>query len=100
MSGWCRDEGNVVSIWVTVRTGARHTELVGFESDRLVVKLAARPIDGAANRELCRFIAEVVGVSRRSVSVQSGARAKHKRLSIEGAELTVLEQTIARRVAG
>jgi uncharacterized protein YggU (UPF0235/DUF167 family) len=50
----------------------------------LLVRLAAPPIEGAANDLLVGLLAERLGVGRRAVRIISGARSRHKRLAISG----------------
>jgi uncharacterized protein len=44
-----------------VQPGARRTEVAGLHGDRLKIRVAAPPVDGAANEELLRFLKERVG---------------------------------------
>ena len=67
-----------VLLEVRVTPGARRTELVARDGDRLRVKLAAPPVDGKANAELVRFLAELYGVRRSAVEVVRGLRSRDK----------------------
>jgi uncharacterized protein (TIGR00251 family) len=66
-----------------VQPGAKRTEVAGMHGDRLKIRLAAPPVDGAANDELLRFLAEAFGVPRRQVILVSGAASRRKRVRIE-----------------
>ena len=68
-----------------VQPGAKRTEVAGTHGDRLKIRLAAPPVDGAANDELVRFLAEAFGVPRRNVTIVTGATARRKRVRVEGA---------------
>jgi len=68
-----------------VQPGAKRTEVAGMHGDRLKVRLAAPPVDGAANDELVRFVAEAFGVPRRDVTIVSGTTSRRKRVRVEGA---------------
>jgi len=50
----------------------------------VVVRLAAAPVDGAANDALIAFIAATIGCPRRAVSIVSGEKSRDKRLQVEG----------------
>ncbi len=52
------------------------------EADCLKVRLTAPPIEGKANRELCRLLGRAFGVPKSRVMVDSGAAARHKRVRI------------------
>jgi uncharacterized protein (TIGR00251 family) len=75
---------------VYVQPRASKNELVGLHDGVLKVRLTAPPVEGAANEALTRFIAELVGVPRRQVTVVSGSSGRRKILEIEGASPTAL----------
>jgi uncharacterized protein (TIGR00251 family) len=62
---------------------------MGVLDGRLRVRLAARAVEGRANRELCRFLAATVGVAPSAVAIGAGqsGRAKTVRISGVGVEL-------------
>jgi uncharacterized protein (TIGR00251 family) len=49
-----------------------------------LVRLAAPPVDGAANDALIALFAEVFDLPRRSIQIVSGERAREKRVRLEG----------------
>jgi len=61
-----------------VQPGASHTEVSGTHGDALKVRLAAPPVDGKANAELLRFLAEAFGVPRRNVTLVRGETSRAK----------------------
>lgn len=67
-----------------VQPRARRTEVAGLHGDAIRVRLAAPPVDGAANDELVRFLAERLGVARRAVRIVAGATARRKVVEIDG----------------
>ena len=50
----------------------------------LVVRLAAPPVEGAANEALIEFLAAAFHVPRRAVQILSGDRDRRKRVAIDG----------------
>jgi uncharacterized protein (TIGR00251 family) len=50
----------------------------------LLVRIAAAPVDGAANDELIDVLCDVLDVPKRAVSILSGERSRQKRIQIEG----------------
>ena len=67
-----------------VGPGARKTELVGEADGCLRLKVAAPPVEGAANDAVLRFVAkELLGVARGKVRLIAGERSRQKRLFIE-----------------
>jgi uncharacterized protein len=51
------------------------------------IRLAAVPVDGAANEALTRFLAERIAVPRSAVRVVSGHTSRSKVLEISGASM-------------
>jgi uncharacterized protein (TIGR00251 family) len=74
----------MATVIVHVVARARRTEVVGPHGDAIRIRLAAPPVDGAANDELVRFLAERLGVARRAVAITAGAAARRKIVTIEG----------------
>jgi uncharacterized protein (TIGR00251 family) len=72
---------------VRVQPRASRTELAGRHGDALKVRVAAPPVDGAANEALVEFLAERLGVARGAVTVQAGAGGRGKLLRIAGVGL-------------
>lgn len=84
-----------VTLECRVQPGARRTEVVGFHGDALKIKVAAPPVDGAANEELMRFVAERLGVRASSVSLLKGASSRQKVLLIKGVALEAVAAAMA-----
>lgn len=73
-----------VNLAVKVQPRASANELVGTQGDVLRIKIAAPPVDSAANEELVRFLAECLDCPRRSVELVRGGTSRHKVLKITG----------------
>lgn len=67
-----------VTIAVKVQPRAPHNEIVGPEGVELKIKIAAPPVDSAANEALLEFLAERLGCPRRCVQLLRGQTARHK----------------------
>ena len=70
------------TVWVQPR--ASRTEIAGRHGDDIKIRLAAPPVDGAANEALIRFLAEKLGVPRSAVSIVGGLSGRLKRVRVEG----------------
>ena len=75
-----------VRISVYVQPRASKTAIAGMHDGAIKIRLAAPPVDGAANTALIEFIAERVGVARSRVRLVSGASARRKVVEIEGVD--------------
>jgi uncharacterized protein (TIGR00251 family) len=62
------------------------TGVVALEGDAtaLGLRVAAPPVDGAANDEVVRFVAKQLHVKRSAVTLVAGQTGRVKRLRIEG----------------
>jgi uncharacterized protein len=67
---------------VRVIPRAQKTEFSGERDGRMVVRLAAPPVDDAANAALIAFLAEHYNVPRSRVRIVSGKRSRNKRVEI------------------
>ena len=67
---------------VRVIPRAGRTAIAGARAGALVVRLAAAPVDGAANDALIAFLAEVFNRPRRDVTIVSGPTSRDKRVAI------------------
>jgi uncharacterized protein (TIGR00251 family) len=63
---------------------ARRSEVAGRHGDAIRIRLAAPPVDGAANEALEAFLAEALGVTRRAVRIVSGHAARRKVIEVDG----------------
>jgi uncharacterized protein (TIGR00251 family) len=77
-----------VILTVHVQPRATRTEVVGMHGEAVKIRLKAPPVDGAANEELVRFLAERLGIGRGGIVLLSGATARTKRLRVSHAGFT------------
>ncbi len=82
-------KGGEVRVTILAKPGARLSAITGLSKEGVGVAVAAPPMDGEANAELIRFMAQVLGLRRSDLSLDSGARSRNKVLSISG--LTVAD---------
>ena len=80
---------------VRVVPRASRSEIVGEHDGTLRVRLAAPPVDGAANEALVRLLAEAFNTSRDAISIVSGKSSKLKRVGVRGVSSDAL-LTLAR----
>ena len=76
------DSGLTVTLRVT--PGGRRSEIIECTAERLRVRLNAPAVDGKANAELVRFLAEAFAVRRSAVTIVRGAHAREKTVTIAG----------------
>ena len=69
---------------VHVQPRAKRTEVTGMHGAAVKIRLAAPPVDGAANEALRRFLAERLCVPRASVHVVAGLSSRDKLVEVDG----------------
>jgi uncharacterized protein (TIGR00251 family) len=70
---------------VRVAPRASKTAAAGEHDGALKVRVAAPPVEGAANAELARFLAKSLNVPARSVEIVGGRASKTKLVRVAGA---------------
>jgi len=73
-----------VEIDVRVIPRAKKTRIDGERDGALLVRLAAPPVEGAANDALIRYFCDIFRVPRHAVRIISGERGRRKRLAVDG----------------
>jgi uncharacterized protein len=69
-----------------VQPRAARTELAGMHDGLPKIRLAAPPVDGAANAALVEFIARRLKIAKNRVRVVSGLSGRRKCVEIEDVE--------------
>ena len=72
----------LLSVRVTPRAG--RTALAGMRDGVLHVKLAAAPVEGAANAALIDLLSRQLRIPKRSVRIVTGERSRTKTVEISG----------------
>ncbi len=73
-----------VRIEVYIQPRASKTELAGTHDGVIKIRIAAPPVENAANRALISFIAQHLGIAKNRVRVVSGGTNRRKLLEIDG----------------
>ncbi|MDE2051743.1 MAG: DUF167 domain-containing protein [Gammaproteobacteria bacterium] len=76
--------GSAIRFEVHVQPRASRTELAGLHGGVLKVRVAAPPVEDAANRALAEFLAECLGVAKRSVRIVAGGTSRTKVIEVDG----------------
>jgi len=85
--------GATVMVRVTPRAGRTH--LAGVAGGQLLVRLAAAPVDDAANEALVELLARVLDIPKRSIEIAAGRHSRTKRVAIAGVPAGDLDQRLA-----
>lgn len=79
----------VSKLAIRVAPNARQSALAGWMDDAdgrpvLKLRIAAQPVDGAANAEVVRLLARALGVAHTSIRLDKGASGRNKLVEIDG----------------
>jgi hypothetical protein len=83
-------------IEVKVHPRAKRTAIIGRLGEAYKLDLNAPPVDGKANEECIRYLAELAGVRRDAVRILRGQTNRNKVVEIDG----VTQEGFERRIAG
>jgi uncharacterized protein (TIGR00251 family) len=81
-----RTQGGV-RLRLRIQPRAARTELVGLHGDAIRIRLAAPPVDGAANEALLKFLADKLSVPLRAVRLTAGGTSRSKVVTVAGIDL-------------
>ena len=84
------EKDGVVTFSVRVVPRASRSEIVGEHDGALRVRIAAPPVDGAANDELVRLLARAFDVPRSAIEISAGHASKLKTVRVTGGQPSVL----------
>ena len=88
-------DGVAIPIRVVPRAG--RTALDGVVEGALRVRLAAPPVEGAANRALVEFLADLLGVPKRDVAIVRGERGRQKLVQVRGLDADQVRRRLQTR---
>ena len=70
-----------------------------MHGDALRVRLAAPPVDGAANDALVDLLADELDVARRAIRIVSGGTSRSKLVQVDGVDGARIERLAAREAS-
>jgi uncharacterized protein len=79
-----KQHGTAVRITVRAQPRASRTEVTGELGGAVRIRVAAPPVDNAANVELVRFLARTLGVGLASVRLVTGGSGRNKIVEVDG----------------
>lgn len=86
MNEWIKTQGDCVVLSLVIQPRASKSEVVGELGcpPRLKLRIAAPPVDGAANEAVVEFLAKKLGVSKSSIAIVRGQTGKNKSVLCRG----------------
>lgn len=90
-----KSTGDAATLAVRVVARAGRTGVFGRRGDALLVRLAAAPVDGAANAVLIELLAILLHHPRRAITLVSGSRSRDKRVRFDGLNAAELDRRVS-----
>jgi uncharacterized protein (TIGR00251 family) len=91
---WGTESAGTLRLRIHVQPRASRSEVVGRHGDAIKIRLAAPPVDGAANEALIRFLAAALAIPRSRLALVSGASSRAKVVRIEGVTAAEVRQRL------
>jgi uncharacterized protein (TIGR00251 family) len=86
-------QGSALAVRVIPRSGRNQiAELM--DDGRVKIRLAAAPVDGEANQQLIRFLAEVLHVPKSAIEIVAGLSSRDKLVTVLNLDAETLQQRI------
>jgi uncharacterized protein len=82
--------GADVLLTVHVQSRASRNQLVNELPRRLLLRLTAPPVDGAANAACRALLADLLGLPKSRIRLVAGETSRIKRLRVQGADAAAL----------
>ncbi len=87
-------QGAALAVRVVPRAG--RTEIAGVMTDGTVkIRLTAAPVDGEANEQLVRFLADTLKVPKSRIEIVAGETGRNKLVAVRGMDAAGLQRRIA-----
>jgi len=84
---WYDLRNDSIDLFINARPASSRNEIVGVYDDTLKIKIKAPAVEGAANKELVKFLAKRFKVPKSAVVFVSGETSKRKRLRLPKSDL-------------
>lgn len=84
---WLKEHEDGVIVEVVLQPRASRNEVAGIQGGRVKIKVTSPPVEGMANKKLCEFLADLMGIGRQRVQVIAGQTGRIKRVKISDVSL-------------
>jgi hypothetical protein len=91
---WLKVHEDGVIADVVLQPRASRNEVVGIQRGRLKIKVTSPPVEGTANKKLCEFLADLLGIGRQRVQVIAGQTGRIKRVKISDVSMDEVQRKL------
>ena len=92
-----RDTSDGATFQVKVQPRAKKSSIVGEVGEALKLALTAPPIEGRANQACVAFLAELLNVSRSSVTIAAGQSSRNKVIRVAGMTAKQVQERLSKK---
>jgi uncharacterized protein (TIGR00251 family) len=86
-------DGAIIDIKVIPRAG--RTQLAGTRDNAILIRLAAAPVEGAANDALIAYLSDLLDIPKRNVIIVAGDKSRTKRIKVLGLSAAAIRARMA-----
>ncbi|WP_457577044.1 DUF167 domain-containing protein [Desulfomarina sp.] len=92
MSFLVKAKGGSLLLRLHIQPRASRTKIIGIYDGTLKMTVCAPPVEGRANREIVKFLAKKLKITRSDVRVKSGMQSRRKSVELKN----ILESEVRR----
>jgi uncharacterized protein (TIGR00251 family) len=92
-----RDTPDGATFQVKVQPRAKKSSIVGEVGEALKLALTAPPIEGRANQACVAFLAELLNVSRSSLTIAAGQSSRNKVIRVAGMTAKQVQERLSKK---
>lgn len=78
-----KSEQKKMKIKVKVKPNSRHQKMEQSDDGIWIIRLKSPPVDGKANQELIKLLAQHFQVSKKQITIKTGLSATYKLIEID-----------------
>lgn len=83
-----------VVLQVLVQPRSSRCQLVGLQAGALKIKLTSPPVEGAANKACCAYLAKLFGIAKGAAVLVSGDKSRQKKVLLKGLDMQTVSEIL------
>ncbi len=95
MSDFIIKRNNEIFLSCWIQPNASKTKIVGEYNNSLKIAVSAPPTDGKANKELLKFLAKILSISKPSIQLVSGETNRKKMISLKNITIEEIKKILS-----
>jgi uncharacterized protein (TIGR00251 family) len=79
---WYKIDGDYIELFIKAQPNSSKNKIAGIYGDSLKINIKAAAVEGAANKELIKFLSKEFKIAKSDIVFKSGESSKKKRLRL------------------